>query len=237
MIRFPPPKIRWTGFSRPKRRKILDLTASATSDAFDFSSSESEEEEESPPWIFPKGVGTAFIFSMSVSPGCSAAMVRIASPKPPFSFSGFFPKGVGITKGAWANERGLYHSKMRSGPSDRSSAKSSEREKDRYRPAQGASFLTPPVSTWQLTIGSRYDFCLKLTTNYQRDADTKHKVESKGEEIITTRRRSKILETLGSGSRSRGILSERFESYDPQLSIRLVIGHDEGPRNRLRDSR
>ncbi|RZS02496.1 hypothetical protein BHM03_00032557 [Ensete ventricosum] len=88
MIRFPPPKIRWTGFSRPKRRKILDLTASATSDAFDFSSSESEEdeEEESPPWIF------SFIFSMSVSPGCSAAMVRIASPKPLFLSPDSSPK-------------------------------------------------------------------------------------------------------------------------------------------------
>ncbi|RRT75577.1 hypothetical protein B296_00025218 [Ensete ventricosum] len=69
------------GFSRPKRRLILDLTASVTTDAFDFKSSESdddddddEEEESTPSRIF------SFICSIKVSSSACSAIAGIASP-------------------------------------------------------------------------------------------------------------------------------------------------------------
>lgn len=50
IIHFPPPRTLWTGFSLPKRRKILDWI---DGDELSFSLSESDEdEEESWSWIF-----------------------------------------------------------------------------------------------------------------------------------------------------------------------------------------
>lgn len=67
MVRFPPPKTLWMGFSLPKRRNIFDLTASTLEG---LSSSESEE-DESWPWIF------SVILSISDSTTeCSAIDLR-----------------------------------------------------------------------------------------------------------------------------------------------------------------
>lgn len=46
-VRFPPPNIWWTAFSRPKTRYIFALTASAAEGSEVFSLSESDDDEES----------------------------------------------------------------------------------------------------------------------------------------------------------------------------------------------